>query len=259
MGAAEGTAARPEGTARGSERRGLRPGCSVAGRVRRAETLAASAPVRERHSGPYLWPSPPARRVGTGRVGGRGRAGRGPGRRGERGVPLGQRQPGRSDAHRATFPPLVFFLSQQPALPPRQGERPPRCPKVLGAAGLSPGGTAARPAVPAHTGVSFFLTGKQLPAPGQICPRLRGHKGNYCGGSRGHRGQPGPCGTAEKRGHQGEPGGAGQRRDTGTPRRAGSSVHLHSETLGEMDRVPCRGVLLRLRWSWTARSIRIYF
>ncbi|XP_030804945.1 uncharacterized protein LOC115904036 [Camarhynchus parvulus] len=105
--------------------------------------------------------------------------GSGAGAAGGRGVPLGQgqRQPGRSDARRALhFPRLFFFLSRQPALPPRPGEQPPRWPKVPGAAGRSPGGTAARPAVPAHTGVSFFLKGKQPPAPGQACLRLRGHK-----------------------------------------------------------------------------------
>lgn len=97
MGAAEGTAARPEGTARGSERRGLRPGCSAAGRVRRAETLAACP--RRGHQR-WLLPRPPPqprrsgsatrgriygrapRRGGSGRGGSGGAAGRVGGRGG---------------------------------------------------------------------------------------------------------------------------------------------------------------------------------
>lgn len=220
MEAAEGTAAGPEGTARGSERtEGPSAGCS-AREPRDPRSLFQGGHQR------WLLPRPPPQpcrsRSGTwGRIygraprrGGSGRGGSG-GAAGRAGAAGGPRCPAGAGAAAAGVRaglhfPRLFFLPQQPALPPRRGEQPARCPEVPGAAG--------RGSISGGSAGSSQRRSRQL-----LDRSVRGHAGNYCGGVRAPRDTAGSrhrAGQGDTVRDRGTPRGGAGHRGAGTPRGA---------------------------------------
>lgn len=224
MEAAEGTAAGPEGTARGSERRGLRP----AALRESLETLAAYS--REATSAGCC-PDPLPSRAGPGAAlgavfmaeppgaAGRDGAGRGarpggPGRRGGRGVPLGQgqRQPGCEQG--CISPGFFSFLSSPPCRRAAESSRPdvPKC-------RVPPAGDRSVAAPLAHHSEEAASSWTGLSATTRVITAgAFGHHGTLRGaGTVRDRGTP--RGGAGHSGARTPRGGAGHRR-AGTPRGA---------------------------------------